>query len=208
MKKHARNGGALLIAGCLMMTVTMGLHPAGGDVQHLSKMAPLFITTHYLGIVALQLMIAGFLQLKKIVRADAAFVFTTVGLAAGIIAGAINGIAIPLFAHKYDMPTDTQLEVIRVVIKFGLILNRAFDYVMIGALCIAVALWSVAIIRQKALAVWLGYVGIILSMLIVILFHLGFVFTSVAGIRVFSAGILCWMLLLGIALTQWKEEQK
>lgn len=200
MNENTRKGGWLLICGSLMCVVTMGLHPTGGDARYLSKMAPVFMVTHYLAIIALQILLAGFVQVRKLLRADAAFVFTATGLGAAIVAGAINGIALPLFASKFPAPDAEQERTVYVVIKYCLTLNKAFDYVMIGSMCVAAALWAVAMLKQKTLPAWVAYAGLLLSFLIVVFFVAGFVFTSLTGFRVLSAGLIVWLLLLGIAM--------
>lgn len=205
MNENTRKGGWLLICGSLMCVVTMGLHPAGGDARYLSKMASLFMATHYLAIVALQILIAGFIQVRKLLRADAALVFTTTGLSAAIIAGTINGIVLPLFASKFSAPDAEHEPIVYVLIKYCLTLNKAFDFVMIGSMCIATALWSVAMLKQKILDVWVAYIGLLLSFLIIVHFAAGFVFTSLTGFRLLSAGLIVWLLLLGIAMLRQRR---
>lgn len=204
MNENTRKGGWLLICGSLMCVVTMGLHPIGGDARYLSKMAPVFMATHYLAIIALQILIAGFVNVKRLLRSDTAFVFTITGFSAAIIAGAIDGIALPLFASKFPAPDAEQERMVYVVIKYCLTLNKAFDYVMIGSLCVAIAMWSAAILKQKLKAVWVAYAGLLLSFLIVVSFMAGFVFTSLSGFRVLSAGLIIWLILLGTAMVRGK----
>ena len=57
---YNKAGGYALIAGSMLAILTMGLHPTGGNFEHLKKIIPLNITAHSLGILALLFLLFGF----------------------------------------------------------------------------------------------------------------------------------------------------
>jgi hypothetical protein len=76
-------------------------------------------------------------------------------------------------------------------------MNHAFDLIFIGAVCTAIALWSIAVFRTDDLPAWIGWLGIGVSLSAVIALFAGFVFVSLTGFRVFVAGFVLWTFLIG-----------
>ncbi len=60
-----RSSGTALLLGSLLMIITMGLHPAGGSIEHLIRISPVIIITHSLAIVSIPFMLFGFWGLTK-----------------------------------------------------------------------------------------------------------------------------------------------
>src|SRR5882672_3468249 len=92
------------------MVFTMVLHPAGGSIEYIQKISTVIMTTHALAILSVPFWILGFWGLTKQLEDSslvslAAFIIMTVGLFAVVIAAAVNGLALPLFANHYlDAP--------------------------------------------------------------------------------------------------------
>lgn len=200
-----RNSGVALLIGSLLMTVTMLLHPAGGSVEHLLKIANVIIISHAMAILAMPVCLVGFFGLTKTIGMERllslmALVFVTFGLVAGMLAGAINGLALPIYIMHYREADVATIESIKPILRYGSSLNHAFDYILIGTICLSVVLWSVEIIRTKKLPLWLGYFGIMLALAALVLLVSGFVLVDLRGFRVFVFGLVTWIVCAGVIM--------
>ena len=58
-----RASAVAIILGAVAFVVTMALHPTGGDLDHILKIAPVVVGTHSLALASLALVVLGFLGL-------------------------------------------------------------------------------------------------------------------------------------------------
>ena len=195
--------GASLIFGSVLMVITMVLHPAGGSFEHLLIISSLIMSTHILALISIPFSLYGFLGLTKKLSGDAffskvAFITILLGMFAVMCAAAINGLVMPSFIHQYEMSSKDIVDSIRPILSYNSALNHAFDLVFIGAVCVAITLWSIArVFRTRNLPVWLGCFGICLSLSAIIAIFAGFVFVDLTGFRVFVAGFVIWTIIIG-----------
>lgn len=199
---YSKTGGYALISGSLLAILTMGLHPAAGNFEHLRKIIPINITAHSLGILAMLFLLFGFLALKKVFTdgqplSSAAFIATAAGLCSGILAATFNGLALSIFINQYQNPTPEMIESLRPVIKYNFALNHAFDYIMIAGINIAILLWGIIILKTKLLSKWLAYYGFILNAAFLILVVMGIMLVDLHGFRIFVLGIVSWIVAAG-----------
>lgn len=204
-----KNAGLALIVFTVLLIFTMGLHPAGGSVQHLIRITRLIIITHAIAIFALPFGWMGFWALTKKLGADRfgpmlGFAMISLGLIAVMIAAGTNGLIMPIFLQHYKDATPGAIESIRPVLRYSFAINTAFDYVYTGAFCTAILCWSITILRTRLLAAWLGWLGIAIAIGAVIIFMVGVQAHSVQGFRLFVSSIVIWVLLVGVAL--YKEK--
>ncbi len=200
--QEEKNAGLSLLMGSFMMIVTMGLHPTGGSFEHLLKISTLIIVTHSIAIAAVPLMMFGFYGLTKRLTDESglstlAFITITFGFVAVMCAAALNGLALPLFIKNYQGATPEVIESIKTILYYNSTLNHAFDFIFIGAACVAIPLWSVVIIKTKALPQWIAYVGILFCMTTIVLVSIGFGLVDLNGFRIFIFGLVTWILSVG-----------
>jgi hypothetical protein len=206
-----KNAGIALLISCFLMTVTMFMHPAGGSIEHLLRITNRIIITHSIAIVAMPFCFVGFWGLTKKLGTENFFSFTAMvvsgfGLIAGMCAAAVNGLVLPLYIQQYkDSPAEI-IESIKPILKYGTSLNHAFDFIFIGALCLSILFWSIAMLQAKKLALWLGYFGIALSLLAIVMLAFGFVFVSLQGFRVFVYGVVVWLFLVSVLLIRPQKQ--
>ena len=96
------------------------------------------------------------------------------------------------------------MEAVRPILRFAFAVNHAFDYIYTGAFCTAILLWSIAIIRTKKLAVWIGWLGIALVIVAIIVFTTGVAVNDLRGFRIFVIGLIVWMFCVGADLYKLK----
>jgi hypothetical protein len=209
MNASAKTGIALLI-GSFLLTVTMVLHPAGGSFEHLLKVTPIIIISHAIAIAAMPVFYIGFKGLHAVMDREKllsqlAIAFALFALIAGMMAAAINGLALPVFINRFADADATTVETLKPILKYGMSLNHAFDYILIGMLCISVLLWSIEMVKAKKLSVWLGYFGIVLTLTAVVMLVSGFVFVTLYGFRVFVFGLMAWIVWAGVHLIKSKK---
>ena len=202
--------GFALLLGSFLMFATMVLHPAGGSFEHLLKATKFIVISHALAIASVPLSIFGFWGLLKRFTnhqnlSMAAFIFMVIGQFAGLIAATINGLTLPFFINQYKDATPETLETIKIVLRYGSSLNHAFDYILIGNICVATFIWSVLIVKTKELPVWLGYLGILFNVVFVILLLSNFNLLDLFGFRIFIFSLVIWILGVGIFQVKFKN---
>ncbi|HEY8931095.1 MAG TPA: hypothetical protein VIM55_17960 [Mucilaginibacter sp.] len=197
--------GRALVLSAVLMTVTMIMHPAGGTFEHLQHIAAMIIITHSLAILSVPIALFGFWGLTKKLSVDdplsvGAFITVCIGMFAVLMAAAFNGLALPLFIEQFHDPSAGIRNSLTLLLSYNNALNHSFDYIFIAGIVIAVTLWSVVIIKTKAFPVWVGYFGIFTCVMVVIGMTAGFIFVNLTGFRVFTAGLVVWMIIIGIML--------
>ena len=202
-----RKAGFALIAFTLLLVFTMIMHPAGGSVEYLIKIKRMIIITHAIAIFSLPFGWIGFWGLTRRLGTDNfwsifAFGSMSFGLIAVMIAAASNGLIMPLFLDRFNNITPEAIESMRPVLRYSFSINQAFDYIYTGGVCLAILLWSIAIIHTKKLPAWIGWLGIVLAAAAVVLFVTAVAANTLQGFRIFVSSIVLWILIVGIRLTR------
>jgi hypothetical protein len=208
--QHYKASGISLIIGSLLMVVTMVLHPSGGSIEQILRIINLAIISHSLAILSTPFLLLGFWGLTNKLKesyffAMSAFMAMATGLIAVMIAAAVNGIALPLYAQHYAGAPEKTLEIVRHIMAYGTVFNHAFDYIFIGATCLAVLFWSISILDTKALPQWLAYLGIIYFLVCGVMFFMGFSFLYLHSFTVYIFGSVVWILLAAFSLLKMKS---
>lgn len=205
-----KNAGLALIIFTVLLALTMGLHPAGGSVEHLIRISRVIIITHAIAILSLPFGWIGFWGLTKKLGTDnfwpmLAFSMISFGLFAVMIAASANGLIVPIFLQHYKDATPQALDSIRPVLRYSFATNGAFDYIYTWAFCLAILGWSITIIRTGKLAKWLGWLGIAVAVAAAVIFMSAVAVHSLQGFRIFVTAIVIWVLLAGIALSRQEK---
>ncbi len=206
-KKHA---GYALVIGSFFLIVTMALHPAGGSFEHLLKITKVIVVAHTIAILSVPIILFGFLGLHQSFNqarslSTFAFIIMALGDIAVMNAAALNGLVLPMFINSYKDATPEVIEAIRPILKYNSTLNHAFDYIFIGATCLAILLWSVAILRTKNFPVWLAYFGILLNVGFLMGLLLDFNFVNLYGFRIFIFSLVGWIVAAGFLMIKSKN---
>lgn len=204
-----RKAGIALILFSILLVFTVVLHPMGGSLQHLINNPGMIVITHSVAILSLPFGFLGFWGLTRKLGTDdfwsvLAFGMASLGLIAALCAGATNGLVVPIFLQHYKDATPEALTAIDPILRYSLAFNHAFDYIYTGAFCLAILCWSMAILTTRKLPVWIGWLGVGISVATTVIFLFGVVTpVNVQGLRIFVASILIWILLAGRVLISY-----
>jgi hypothetical protein len=166
-----RLGGIALIGGTVLGMITMAFHPTGHDLFRPGEFehgAFLVRSTHTLAIASAPITFLGALALTWRLAspgrwAVAAVVLQGFGLLAVMIAAAANGFVAPAIAREMLDSADPTNESWNVAVHLNWAINQAFAQVFVAASSAAIALWSVAILRTRALARHVGVYGLVVG---------------------------------------------
>ena len=200
-----RSYGVAILVSVALMTVTVGLHPAGGGIEHLTRITTLIVVTHTIAIISVPILLFGAWGITKKLGTDsglavAGLITFSTGLFAVLIAAALNGLALPFFVNGLKNADAKTLEEAGLILRYGFAINQAFDVIFIIFLSAAVIIWSVAILRSKKMPVWLAVFGLVAGSAAIIALASGVVLTHLQGFRFFMAGFILWLICAGIQL--------
>ena len=203
-----RASAVAIILGAVAFVVTMALHPTGGDLDHIIKIAPVVVGTHSLALASLALVVLGFLGLtvrlsEDNVLAPAGMVTFAFGAIAAMCAAVLNGLALPAFVRQHAQSDAATLEVIRLILGYNHALNAAFARVFMAATAVAVVFWSIAIVRTRSLPSWTGVVGGVAGVGALGMLLVGAIGVDVHDFGLFVFGYSAWAIL--IALQLWRR---
>lgn len=203
-----RAAGLCLLIGSILATMSMVLHPSGGNIEHIAKISNVLIFSHSIALFCLPFVGYGFLGLSKLLQtknrvSTLAFMICSFGLIAGMIAATINGLTLPGFASSFALD-ERKVEITKSIIRYGHCINTTMALILIFAISMAVGIWSVLIIQTAKLPRWLGYFGLIIVIRGLVCVFLKFNFTDLYGFRIFVAGLVAWIIFVGINLVRSK----
>lgn len=200
-----KKAGLSLVLFTVLMVFTMVLHPVGGNFEYLLKIKKMIIMAHAIALVSLPLALVGFWGLtRKLGTSDffsiSAFAIVSFGLVAAMMAATANGLVLPAFIQRYANASPDEVESLKPFLRYNFSVNEAFDCIYTCAFCLAILFWSISIIINKKVRVWIGYAGIIISVLAACIFISGIASANLEGFRIFVSLILLWIFLIGVLL--------
>src|SRR5436190_1783084 len=211
--KDNRLGGIALIIGAVSGMITMSLHPVTGGhpitPTQFEKLAALMIGVHVLAIAGIPFSFLGAFALTR--RLDSPNRLALVGLViyslrlvAVLIAPAISGlVGTEIIRHVIERGADS--EQWRTLMKYNVLINQAFAKIFVVASCSAVVLWSVTMVKSRALPVALGIYRLLIGSVTIIFLICGALSLDAHGfgLVVFSQAI--WFIVAGILLLRSNE---
>ena len=206
-----KKAGLFLIIFTILVVLTMMLHPVGGSVEHIIRITDIIIITHATAIFSLPFGCMGFWGLTKRIGANRAgsvlaFIMSAFGLVAIMLAAATNGLVLPLFLQQYKDADAGTLSTLKPVLRYSYAFNHALDYIYTGAFCVAILCWSIALLLTKKMAAWIGWLGIAVTLSVTTaVFTSEVAVNSLLGLRLFTTGMVIWILLVGIILYRQNE---
>ena len=209
--RRERLGGLAMIAGVMMGLVTMALHPTGHDVaRDMATQGALAMAVHALAIASAPVALFGALMLTRVLAEDGplargslaelALAFQALAAIATFMAATASGLLAPeLIANAMTAQGDERV-MAAAVLRYNGALNQAFARVLVGASSVAIALWSVEMLRTRRLGRGTAVYGLVAALVTLALLLSGNLRLDVHG---FGAVVLAhgvWTVLAGVSL--------
>lgn len=196
-----RASGICLLLGSILATLTMVLHPMGGDIEHIVKIKRVLMFSHAIAIFCLPFIGFGFWGLSNILKTKSkmsllAFFILLFGLIAAMTAATINGLVLPKFASSFRAD-ENDISVLKQIISYGHAINISMTYIVITALSLSIGIWSFLIILTNQIPKWLGYFGLAIIAFGLLGIFFQFKFTDIFGFRTFVFGLVSWIIAVG-----------
>lgn len=205
-----KSTGISLLLGGFLAIITMVLHPPGGSLEVILETAKPIKMAHALAITSLPFLLFGFYGLTCKLLDEwklsvLALIIVAFGLISAMLAGLVNGLALPFFLESYSENFNQNKQMLEPVAIYGFAVNRALDYVFIVALCIGISIYSFLMLNLKGLYRWIGYSGLSILVFLLIGALSDFVFTNLFGFRIFVFAIAIWILCVGCILIKSRK---
>src|SRR5438105_4158348 len=211
--KDNRLGGIALIIGAVSGIITMAVHPVTGahpiTPAQFETLAAVLIGVHVLAIAGIPFLFLGALALTRRLDSPSRVALTalaiySLGLVAVMIAPAISGLVGTEILRKL-VAQGPGSEQWRIMMDYNYMINQAFDRIFVVASCAAIALWSLMIVKTRALSMGIGIYGLLLGCTTVIAVALGLRMDAHGfGLVIFGEG--SWLVIVGSLLLRAKEE--
>jgi hypothetical protein len=210
--KDNRLGGIALILGAVSGMITMSLHPVAGPhpitPAQFERLAMFMVGVHVLAIAGVPFSFLGALALAR--RLDSpsrmaltALVIYSLALVAVMIAPAMSGlVGTEVIRHIIARGADS--EQWRTLMAYNFVINQAFAKIFVVASCSAVALWSLVIVKSRALPIAIGIYGLLFGPVIVIAMVSGSLSLDVHGFGLIIFSQAIWFIVAGILL--WRSK--
>ena len=165
----------MLVAGNVAGIITMALHPVGGHglrpPHEMQTLATLDRAVHGLALAGVMMVFLGAMALTRRLTAGAgrlplaALVVFGFAVAAIMVAGAMDGfVAADILGRMVE--GDPKLESRRMMLDYTFRMNQAFAAIYVVGACVAIMLWSLAMLRPRRLTPGLGIYGLVLGSLL------------------------------------------
>jgi hypothetical protein len=197
---HGRAAPWALIIGALIPALVIAMHPTGHDAagDPGGAVTTVNVLVHSVMIAAQPLVLFGLLGLSRRLGwsdlAVAAPVFFAVAILTGIWAAIMSGFVAPTMidgAHNGDVISQGLLE-------FTGSLNQGFAKVFLAMEAVGILLWSLAILRQRGLPDWLGYLGAVATVVLAAIPGRGAIGVTEMMVATYLPAI--WMIGVGVVL--------
>jgi hypothetical protein len=201
-----RPGGAAMIAGALMMLVTMAFHPTHGDLaRDLAGQSAVALAVHALALCSVPIAFFGAWRLTRLLSprsalAELALAFQGVACVAALLAATASGFLAPgLLARAATQDGAAQLAT-QAVLEFDGSLNQAFAKILVTASSVAIGLWSVAILRARLLSRAAGIYGALVAVATLGIVLSGHLRLDVHGFGAVVLAQAIWLIAIGVQL--------
>lgn len=206
-----RLGGIALIAGAVAGLVTMSLHPTGHDLAAPGQFAASAFrnaAAHGLAIAGMPVSFLGALALSRRLAsparlATAALVIYGFSLAAVMSAAVVSGFVAPRLVRRMIDAAGPARDGWEMLLDYNYFLNQAFARVYVVASFAAIFLWSLAIVRTRALAPGVGVYGLVLAPVAILAVASGHVRLGVHGFGLIVLAQSLWLIVAGARLMRF-----
>lgn len=203
--KPDRFTGTTLVIGAAGGVITMALHPVGSGPERIAQQAGMIVGVHALAIVSITLQGFGFLRFTRLIRerralADAGLVAFALAVITGSLAAAVSGLLTPHMAAHALQADDAAQPAWRVAFAYNFMLNGVLSNVFITATSVAIALWSLALVRTGTRWTALGTFGVVVAVAAVGALFTGRLRHNVHDVGLFVFATSAWIVALGALL--------
>lgn len=205
-------GGLLLLGSAIAMAGVLALHPHGhqiADPLDGESAARLNRLVHGVALAAIPVLFLGLLALLRRLGdsglARAALVGHGFALVAVLSAAVVSGFASTAMLERVAGAQGAERETFAALADFGFHLNQGFATVDVVASCVAVLLWSAAILRTARLPAALGWLGLVASALLLVAFAVGHLRPDVHGFGLLTFVQSAWLAAVGVALCRGRR---
>lgn len=205
-----RLGGLALILGAVSGILTLTFHPAGGEHRvtpaQFETLIAVVIGVHALAITGLPVSFAGALALTH--RIDShlrlalfGLIIYGLGLIAVMIAATMSGLVTPDILRQ-SVSHTAAADQSHSLMAYTHTINQGFARIGTIAFSAAIFLWSIVIVKERAMPVGLGIYGLVSAIAIVIGVVSGRLDLELHGFRIVTLIQAIWFFTAGLFL--WK----
>ena len=207
--KDNRLGGLALILGTVANIITMALHPTGHALLNggagFQFQAMLARSVHALALVAMAIVFLGALALSRHLDfrdrlSTVALVVYGMAMIAGMMAVVFSGFLGPGLAKHLVDASDPDKRAFEILFAYNFAINQAFARILASASSMSIVLWSISIIKTRALSRAIGLYGILAGTLIFSIAAPGFLRLDVHGFGMVVLLQAVWFITVGILL--------
>jgi hypothetical protein len=202
-----RRSGIALIAGSLAGIITMALHPTGHDLTpaQFESVATMLIAVHGLALASLPVSFLGAWGMtRRIATADriavGALVVYAMALAAIMIAAVADGLVAPVVLRQMIAAAPSSREMWRLISNYNFLQNQGFAQLFVAASSVAIGLWSISIVRSRALPRGVAIYGSILTVITLLALFSGHLKLTTHGMGAVIVGQAIWFITMGLWL--------
>src|SRR5580692_1872704 len=197
-----------LIAGSAGMIITMIFHPGGKIApEQLEQLIRLNIAVHSLALLTIPVLFLGAWGMSR--RLDggdrlawAGLVLFAFASVAVMNAGTLNGLVAPKLMRLIVAATPETRETWRMIASFSFQMNQAFARVYAVGASLAIASWSVAILRYRSLGLGVAIYGVVLGLVTALVICSGLLTPDRHGFAILVFGQAIWFLV--VAVEMWR----
>ena len=211
-----RIGGRLLIIGPVAGIITMVLHPVaprGGPsaAHNMAALAGIDRIVHGLALAGMMTLFLGTLALTRRLAAGnrlslAALAVYGFAAAAIMVAGTMDGFVAASLLDRMT-PGDPKTDLWWTLLGYNTRIVLAFAAVYSVGACVAIFLWSLAMVRTRQLATGLGWYGLVSTPMIVLALFSGHLTLDVHGMGLVVLVQAVWFITAGTLLLRETHQQ-
>ena len=206
-----RKTALALIVGSAGMLITMAVHPGGAvSPAAVESVARKLTAVHSLALLTLPLLLLGALGLSHWLKAPdrlaiAAFVIYALAIVAVMQAAVADGLVAPnVLRRLVEAGADARANW-QIVFRYNFEVNQAYARLYAVASSLAVALWSILLLRPATLARGVAIFGFVVTAVTVLAVGSGKLSLDVHGFGAVVLGQSIWF--IAVALRLWDAAQ-
>jgi len=209
-----RASGLALIAGSCGFIITLSLHPTGHiPTAQLTSIIPMLIGVHALALACVPVLFLGAWGLSRRLSSPdrltvIGLVLYTFALLAIADAAVADGLVTPGVLRQVvqSAAAPGMPDPWRMIARYNFFVNQAYAQVYVASSAVAIALWSVAILRQRTIARVLGMYGCILAVATLAALFSGHLRLDTHGMGVVALAQSLWFVIAGSML--WRAQSQ
>ncbi len=203
---HPLNPGTALLGGAALMLLTLLAHPHASSLTELLRFPPgvfyLNIGAHGVGMLSVPLVLCGCWGLTTTLNTASGWVaFVTLSLGMALVVGAmtLDGL-VPMSLVGLAKRSTLPVSQFGPLLAYNTVVIQSLSLVYLFATCLALLLWSLAMLRSTVFPRWTAYYGALVSVTAMVAVFNGVVLVDFIGIKIFVFGFTSWTIIMGYFL--------